>query len=80
MADNKGKRTPPSLDAAVQSHIGRRLRSIFDEVASQPVPDRFLALLDQLETSGEDPASAATGGGREKLEDMSEVGASGASK
>ena len=29
--------------------IGRRLRTYYDEVAAQPVPDRFLELLEQLE-------------------------------
>ena len=35
---------PPVLDM-----IGRRLRNYYDEVARQPVPDRFLDLLNQLE-------------------------------
>lgn len=29
--------------------IGQRLRSFYDEVAQQPVPDRFVDLLNQLE-------------------------------
>jgi hypothetical protein len=29
--------------------IGQRLRSFYDEVATQPVPDRFVELLNQLE-------------------------------
>ena len=29
--------------------IGQRLRSFYDPVATQPVPDRFLELLNQLE-------------------------------
>jgi hypothetical protein len=29
--------------------IGQRLRSFYDEVAMQPVPDRFVELLNQLE-------------------------------
>jgi hypothetical protein len=29
--------------------IGQRLRSFYDEVAKQPVPDRFVELLNQLE-------------------------------
>ncbi len=41
--------SPPVYDM-----IGRRLRDYFDEVAKQPVPDRFLELLNQLDskTSG----------------------------
>ena len=34
---------PPVYDM-----IGRRLRDYFDEVAKQPVPDRFVELLNQL--------------------------------
>lgn len=30
--------------------IGRKLREYYDEVAKQPVPDRFMALLDALES------------------------------
>ncbi len=29
--------------------IGQRLRTFYDEVAQQPVPDRFMELLNQLE-------------------------------
>lgn len=29
--------------------IGRKLREYYNEVAKEPVPDRFTALLDQLE-------------------------------
>jgi hypothetical protein len=29
--------------------IGQRLRSYYDEVAKQPVPDRFMDLLNRLE-------------------------------
>lgn len=31
--------------------IGERLRQYYDEVAVQPVPDRFLSLLDQLDNA-----------------------------
>ncbi len=37
------------LEREVQTHLGRQLRALYDEVASQPVPDRFLKLLEQLE-------------------------------
>ena len=54
---------PPaqSLEPDVQAHLGRQLRAVYDELASQPVPDRFLKLLDALERSG----SSAQGGGTE---------------
>ena len=34
----------------VYDMIGRRLRDYFDEVAKQPVPDRFLELLNRLDS------------------------------
>lgn len=37
---------PPVYDI-----IGRRLREYYDEVARQPVPDRFLELLNRLEAN-----------------------------
>ena len=33
----------------IQAYIGARLRSAYDDVASQPVPDRFLQLMQQLD-------------------------------
>jgi len=38
-----------ALGPELQAHIGRQLRAVYDEVAQQPVPDRFLQLLDELE-------------------------------
>jgi hypothetical protein len=37
------------LDADVQSHIGRQLRAGYVDVLNQPVPDRFLELLAELD-------------------------------
>ena len=39
----------PALDRQVQAHIGRKLKAVYDEVASEPVPPHLLALLEQLE-------------------------------
>ena len=46
--DGKGTR---SLDPTSRSSIENRLKSMYDEVASAPVPDRFLDLLNRLERS-----------------------------
>lgn len=35
----------------VSDLIGERLRSFYDDVAKQPVPDRFLDLLNQLQAA-----------------------------
>lgn len=53
---------PASLDEAIQSAIGRKLRESWQEVVNEEVPDKFRDLLDQLKRSeGPDPEH----GGRE---------------
>jgi len=37
------------LTSALQDHIGRQLREVYDEVLNEPVPDRFLRLVADLE-------------------------------
>lgn len=43
-----GAREGAALDPRVRSHIGRRIKALYDEVAEEPVPDRFVALLEEL--------------------------------
>lgn len=38
------------LDTDVQAHIGRQLRAGYVDILNQPVPDRFLELLAELDT------------------------------
>jgi hypothetical protein len=38
------------LDRMVQAQIGRLLRDVFTDVADEPVPDRFVMLLAELES------------------------------
>ena len=33
----------------MHEHVGRRLKEMFDEVTTQPIPDRFVKLLAELE-------------------------------
>lgn len=40
----------PGLDRAIQNRIGDKLRAMYGELADQPVPDRFVSLLNQLGT------------------------------
>ncbi|WP_334147380.1 NepR family anti-sigma factor [Hyphomicrobium sp.] len=42
---------PASLDEAIQSAIGRKLRESWQEVVNEKVPDKFRDLLDQLKRS-----------------------------
>ncbi len=37
------------LDPTAQAHIGKQLKAIYDGVVNQPVPDRFLELLKQID-------------------------------
>ena len=39
----------PELDAKTQLLLGQALQAHYDDLASAPVPDRFLALLAELE-------------------------------
>lgn len=43
------EKPPAMLDRAVQVQIGRLLRDVFADVAEEPVPDRFVTLLAELE-------------------------------
>jgi len=44
---NTGKKR--AMDGSVERAIGSRLRAYYDEVAREPVPDRFVELLKQLD-------------------------------
>lgn len=44
---------PAMLDRSVQAQIGRLLRDVFADVAREPVPDRFVRLLAELQTKEE---------------------------
>ena len=37
----------PAVD--IQSYIGAQLRAVYDDIAKQPIPDRFLDLMRRLE-------------------------------
>ena len=39
----------PGLDRGIQDHIGVKLRAMYDELKGQPVPDRFVELLGNLD-------------------------------
>lgn len=41
--------TQPSIEEKIQMELGERFKKLFSETASQPVPERFAALLDRLE-------------------------------
>lgn len=37
------------LSATIQNHIGQHLRAAYEDVVQQPIPDRFLLLLQELD-------------------------------
>lgn len=39
----------PTVDHAIQNHLGRKLKEVYDDLVNQPVPERFRELLQQLE-------------------------------
>lgn len=41
----------PSVSSDLADQIGARLRGVYDDVLAQPVPERFLELLRQLESA-----------------------------
>lgn len=46
----------PAFPSDIQQHIGNLLRASYNEVLTEPIPDRFLQLLDELESaSAENP-------------------------
>jgi hypothetical protein len=46
----------PALSRSVQAEIGQRLRHFYDTLAlgENPVPDRFIEIINQLEDGGAD--------------------------
>lgn len=43
-----GKEPPRDAASAIQEHIGRELRAMFEEVVAQPVPEKLHRLLEEL--------------------------------
>jgi Anti-sigma factor NepR len=44
-----------TLDRAIQDRIGSHLRAMYDDIKAEPVPERFLDLLQQLDLHGKKP-------------------------
>jgi Anti-sigma factor NepR len=51
----RGSRSQGMIDRSVQGQIGRMLREVFADVAEDPVPDRFVKLLEALEAKEKQP-------------------------
>ena len=48
MHPDDGEPMAPAINEVVQEQIGAKLKALFDESAAQPVPDRFVELLQAL--------------------------------
>lgn len=58
---------PPLADSAdrsalrtIDQQIGQELRALYNEVLAEPIPDRLLALIDQLDSSNSQSAESET--------------------
>ena len=51
--------TQAVLQGEIQTHLGRQLRAVYDEVATQPIPDRFRKLLEELEQKAQSSKGTA---------------------
>jgi hypothetical protein len=49
-AQEQASGSPQAAPADMQAFIGRQLRAVYDDIAKQPVPDRFLELMKQLDS------------------------------
>ena len=51
--ETQGVELDSGLTPALQAHIGRHVRAVFDEVAREPIPEHLLRLMKDLEKSGD---------------------------
>ena len=47
--NRKASSKPPKLSREVQARLGQQLRSMYDDVVNQGVPERFTELLDRID-------------------------------
>jgi len=48
---NPSASTTPQMDSRIQHEIGKHLRAHYDDIVNEPVPDKFMELLEKLEQS-----------------------------
>ncbi|MEN0040272.1 MAG: NepR family anti-sigma factor [Pseudomonadota bacterium] len=57
-SENDASKPKPVLEAKVQAELGKKLQQVYSDIISEPVPDRFLNLLEQLEESSNSDKSS----------------------
>ena len=50
--NRKGDSKPAKLSREVQARLGQQLRSMYDDVVNQGVPDRFTDLINRINVTG----------------------------
>jgi len=50
---------PTGLTTEIQARIGHQLRAMYEEVVRQGVPDKFAALIRELDNPGANPPGGA---------------------
>jgi len=63
--DARDDSAPDGAGPEIGEFIGKELRSLYDDVVAQAVPDRFLDLLNQLEAAPISPVSDKKTPGKE---------------
>ena len=48
---SEGAGSRAQIEPRIQTEIGKHLRAIYDDVINEPVPSKFMELLEQLEQS-----------------------------
>jgi hypothetical protein len=46
--EGEGRKTAAQVDAKIRMHLGRKLKSAYQNLVDEPVPDKFVKLLDEL--------------------------------
>jgi hypothetical protein len=60
----KSRQPNAPIDASIQTHIGQQLRAMYEETASEPIPDNLMRLLDALSVGkGADEAASSKSSG-----------------
>ncbi len=50
VVENRSVAKAQPQQSEIQVQIGRQLRTVYDDVLNQPIPDRFMELLQKLDT------------------------------
>ena len=46
--EREAEAKPARVDANVRAHLGRKLKTAYQSLIEEPVPDRFVKLLEEL--------------------------------